>query len=286
MGFGAVTSESLIGWPWPGMLGLHLTLLIVNLPQGVLSFLFLAYNSLFTCMLLGEEWSEYAYKCKPLRVTTLKGKQRSTYRLQLPYKYGIPLMVVSGLLHWLVSQSIFLARILYFNEAGNEDASNSISTVGYSCIALITVICLGSVVIYIGIQIGYRQYKPGMPLVGSSSAAISAACRRPKEDLDASTLPLLWGSVKTEHPTDRCYFTSFEVVKAAWPEQRAKSEASEVDTVEGALEYTHRRAAGARSTSPHLRRIPEESAYRIPLGQTLYYTRRLDPERFWLPATR
>ena len=211
LGFGNVTSESLVGWNIPGSGGLLLNVLVANSPQALLSFLFLTYNGLYTCMLMAKEWSDYAYERKTLRVTNPVGDQRSTYRLQLPYRYGIPLTVLSGILHWLVSQSLFLARVAGFDD-GVEDTYNSLSTVGYSCVAIITVIILGAIVIVIGILNGFRKYRPGMPLVGSCSAAISAACHRPKEDIDAATLPVLWGAVngREEGAVGHCCFTSFE----------------------------------------------------------------------------
>ena len=212
LGFGTVTSESLLAWNKPGSGGLILTVLLANSPQALLSFLFLTYNGLYTCMLMASEWSDYVYERKPLRVTDPVGDQRSTYRLQLPYRYGIPLTVLSGTLHWLVSQSLFLARAVAFDSDGVEDTRSSISAVGYSCIAIIFVIILGAVAITFGIWNGYRTYRPGMPLVGSCSAAISAACHQPKEDTDAATLPVLWGAVggQDEGPVGHCCFTSFE----------------------------------------------------------------------------
>ena len=212
LGFGAVTAESMISWNAPGSKGLLLTVLVANSPQALLSFLFLTYNGLYTCMLMADEWSDYAHDRKPLRVTNPIGVQRSTYRLQLPYKYGIPLTILSGTLHWLVSQSLFLARVASF-EDGEEDTYGSISTVGYSCIAIITVIILGFIVVALGILNGFRKYRPGMPLVGSCSAAISAACHRPRQDHEAAALPVLWGVVNSqvEGQIGHCCFTSFEV---------------------------------------------------------------------------
>ena len=188
-------------------LGIIPTVLVVNVPQILLSFSFLGYNGLFTCMLLADEWNGYSSERKPLRVTSPKGTQRSTYRLQLPYKYGIPLLVISSTLHWLVSQSVFLAIVVQID--GTEVRVDN--TMGYSCIAIITTIFLGSIVVIVGILIGFRRYKPGIPLVGSCSAAISAACHQPKEDEDAADKPLMWGVVSTKNGVGHCCFTSFEV---------------------------------------------------------------------------
>lgn len=170
LGFGAVTSESLVfSMDRPGAGGLLANVFVANSPQVILSFLYLNYNGLFTCMLLASEWSGFAHERKYLRVTSPVGKQRSSYRLQLPYIYGIPLLIISGTLHWLVSQSIFLARIEIFDISGTK-LPHTISTCGYSLIAIITVIALGSVVVLGGIVNGFRVYDAGMPLAGSCSA--------------------------------------------------------------------------------------------------------------------
>jgi len=212
LGYGTVTSEQIITrTKLRGSNGLILTILIANSPQALLSFLFLTYNGLYTCMLLADEWNGYAHKRKPLRVTSPVGEQRCTYRLQLPYRYGIPLLILSGTLHWLVSQSLFLARVTAFTSDGAEDIVGSISTLGYSSIAIMTVIIYGTIVVLIGIGMAFRRYKPGMPLVGSCSAAISAACHRPNDDVDASRKGVMWGVVSVGNGIGHCCITSFEV---------------------------------------------------------------------------
>lgn len=93
LGFGTVTVESLI-YLYLKDNQIILTIIIANSPQLLLSFLYLTYNGLFSCMLLADEWNDYAHSRKPLRVTQPSGNQRSTYRLQLPYRYSIPFRVI------------------------------------------------------------------------------------------------------------------------------------------------------------------------------------------------
>ena len=210
IGLGTVNQSSMIIMN----LGLIPAVIVVNSPQLLLSFLFLTYNGLFTCMLLSDEWNGYAYEHKSLRVTNPIGTQRSTYRLQLPYKYGIPLLVISGTLHWLVSQSLFLALVIQINSSGHEENLDQIlvrTPMGYSSIAIIITIFFGSIAFLLIILNGFRRYKPGIPLVGSCSAAISAACHQPKDDHDAAIKPLMWGVVSTKDGVGHCCFTSFEV---------------------------------------------------------------------------
>lgn len=84
------------------------TLIWVNVPQLILSFLYLTVNALHTQLQVEQEWNSYSCQYAPLRVSYPTGDQISTYRLQLPYKYSVPLIAVSILLHWLVSNSLFL----------------------------------------------------------------------------------------------------------------------------------------------------------------------------------
>ena len=219
LGFGTVTSQELITlFSFHGPSGLILTILIANSPQILLSFIYLTYNGLFTCMLLAEEWSGFAKERKKLRVTTAKSGQHSTYWLQLPYRYGMPLLIISGTLHWLVSQSFFLARVNVINADGTPDTSDDISVLGYSNISIIFTIGLGCIVVVIGLAHGFRKYSSGMPVAGSCSAAISAACHPPDGDTKASSKPILWGVVGSGgirdyegRPIRHCSFTSFEV---------------------------------------------------------------------------
>ena len=112
LGFGVVNSNMLFnGGNEQGGGGLASSVLFANMPQVVLSFVYLSLNAFVTCMLLADEYSRYEVHRRPLRVTTPVGKQRATYWLQLPYTYGLPLIATSATLHWLISQSLFLVRV-------------------------------------------------------------------------------------------------------------------------------------------------------------------------------
>ena len=221
LGFGATSGSTLIEFKSSMQSSLVAMVMLANSPQLVLSILYFNYNSLFTCMLLAKEWSGYAHKRKGLRVTAPRGEQRSTYRLQVPYRYGVPLLIFSGLLHWLVSQSLFLVRASAFNDAGDLDPKYDISTCGYSPSAILVTIIVGIVILVLVFVNGFRSYSPGMPLAGSCSTAISAACHPPKGDENPSTKTLMWGLCNQDtssngeengqSSSDRFSFTSFEV---------------------------------------------------------------------------
>lgn len=160
-------------------------IVLTNLPQVLLSFIYFTYNALFTCMLLGEEWAKFVYERKTLRVTCPVGKQRSTFWLQLPHSYGIPLLVMSMVLHWLVSVSFFVVRItlrdpsnLTQNPSFENTNGKELLTCAWSSIAIITAMIFGAILLLLLCLSGCRRYKPGMPLAGSSSAAVQLATRQ------------------------------------------------------------------------------------------------------------
>lgn len=169
-------------------------------------------------MLLAQEWNHYAHNRKPLRVSSPIGRQRSTYFLQLPYKYAIPLLIVSGTLHWFVSQSIFLASVESYDPDGVLDLRFSYSTCGYSPMPIIGVIILGSLLVIFGLVMGSRTYEPGIPLAASCSIAISAACHVPEQELELhpEQAPLQWGVVPgvfDERGNPHCSFSSQPVTQ-------------------------------------------------------------------------
>jgi len=71
----------------PIRLPLFAAALVANMPQVIVSYFYMAFNSLLTCMVSGHEWLQYAKNRRPLRVSSPEGQQKSTYYLQLPYIY-------------------------------------------------------------------------------------------------------------------------------------------------------------------------------------------------------
>lgn len=211
LGWSAIDSRAMIysGLPQDGASGLVSSVLLANLPQAIVSFNYLLYNSLMTALFLAKEWSNYAFHRKALRVTTPHGSQRSTYYLQLPLRYSAPLLAISAVLHWVISQSIFLARIEVYDD-GKKVNSSSASSVGYSCPPILTAIIIGIVLSIGAIAMGFRRLKGAMPVASSCSVAISAACHRPKNDIDAAYLPVQWGEIKNDmvDETGHCCFTT------------------------------------------------------------------------------
>lgn len=98
---------------------------------------------------------------------------RESYFLQLSYRYGIPLTVLSGTLHLLVSQSLFVVSIDTYTWGGRETAT--LNKCGFSPTAMLAVMIAGVLMIVAVVGLGRYHYVTSMPLAGSCSLVISAA---------------------------------------------------------------------------------------------------------------
>jgi hypothetical protein len=164
-----------------------------NMPQVFLSMSYLNLNTICTSMASTAEWNSFATSRKGLRVTKPFGEQRSTYFLQLPYKWALPLMVFSGCLHWLLSQTFYLIRIDFFNRKGELEKWTSACGISFS--SLLT-FCLVALVVVCALRwVGRRPMYPKLPLAESCSLMISAACHPAPDEVDAHLAKVKWGVV-------------------------------------------------------------------------------------------
>ncbi|KAI1746556.1 hypothetical protein F4782DRAFT_544181 [Xylaria castorea] len=228
LGFGALTQYSylVIGLPRADPAGLITNVLLANIPQLVLSVLYLFLNSMLSTYLVQHEFSHMhrADYRKTLRVSEPVGIQRSSYFISLPWRYGLPLYGSSTLLHWLVSQSLFLARITALNPDGTLDTTNSFSTTGNSPIAIIITMIVSFLILLAIVCLGFRKYDGTMRMVSTNSLAISAACHVPGGDkTHGYQLPLQWGVVEIDGTgAGHCSFTTAPDKEIKSPQRYAK----------------------------------------------------------------
>lgn len=230
LGVGAVSVRTLIDWQAAGgpttLVG---NVLVANIAQPILSFIYFIYNGIFTCMLAEREWNQLGLKRGGLRITSIpSGSQRSSYFLQLPYRFAIPIMILSGLLHWLVSQSIFLVAVETWDQGVRLDYRSSYHgnailgpdrlTCGYSPIAITLVIMLAVFMMVFGIGMGMKRYGSGIPVAGSCSVVLSAACHVEEEKFTSSKMAwkaLQWGVVRAgaggAHGVGHCAISDAQV---------------------------------------------------------------------------
>ncbi|KAI9888351.1 MAG: hypothetical protein M1814_000558 [Vezdaea aestivalis] len=221
-GFGVTNADTIFvisqGW------GLMANIIVANVPQLLLSVLYVTYNGLFTCQLVTAEWTAFGTRHKPLRVTNPSAGQTSTYYLGLPYTYSVPLLIMSSLLHWLFSRSLFFVNIVFYNSRGQsfrqmstkktQASSTSLPVFNktgayddtipdpataicvYSPLAIVISASLATALIIFGILHGFRRYPRGMPLAATCSASLAAACHpRPEEVPELAFGPIRWGVV-------------------------------------------------------------------------------------------
>ncbi|KAI1660678.1 hypothetical protein F4813DRAFT_378961 [Daldinia decipiens] len=207
-GLGFETNPSMIGhsfWKSQGEGGVDLigNVLVANSPQVIVSFIYLFYNSILTRQLVADEWTRFTRPegKKPLRVTSPVGMQRSSYFLSLPLKYSILLMIGSILLHWFISQGIFVVQTSSFGPGANGERHPEfdVSARGYSALGVLLAIILGAVLVLVLVVNSFaRKFQSvpaGFQLMGMNSSGISLMCQRPEEDFDAHLFPVRIGVV-------------------------------------------------------------------------------------------
>lgn len=201
----------------------YLSVIAANLFQLVFNFFYFMYNGLLTSMSVASELSRYGSARKPLRVSAPIGMQRSSHFLSLPYRFGIPLSICSGLMNWFISQSVFFVRTVAYNSDGTKDppndTPNDTSGVGFSPIGIIFAFSLAvAMLLALGDVAFIKKYPDTMPLMSTNSAAISAACHPPADDIDAYLLPVQWGVISSEDSMiGECSFTTSKDVQAPVP---------------------------------------------------------------------
>ncbi|KAK8166579.1 hypothetical protein IWX90DRAFT_217317 [Phyllosticta citrichinensis] len=98
-----------------------------------------------TSLLLADEWNRFLTTRKALRVSTPRSLQHSSYFLPLPLKYSVSLTVLNTLLHWLVSQCVFVvAFVEYVTPDFAHDHSNDAFIIGFLTIAVVLAIAVGA----------------------------------------------------------------------------------------------------------------------------------------------
>ncbi|KAF2139582.1 uncharacterized protein K452DRAFT_336248 [Aplosporella prunicola CBS 121167] len=200
--------QTLITGPVVSTDSLFNTAMLANIAQPILSCLYFLYNGALTSMCLAAEWDQFGANRKSLRVSGIPtGSQRCSYSLQLPFRFGIPLMAISGALHWLASQCIFMVSIIFV------DQNKSAFILGYSVPAISSLLLLSLIMFAYAGSIASYPLKNGIPVVGSCSAAISAACHPESDGKNPSVcLPVMWGMLKQKGDTEiHCGFTNREV---------------------------------------------------------------------------
>lgn len=114
-------------------------------------------------------------------------------------------MLMSILIHWMLSQSIFVVAV--DKGTGSDETFGTVSdttlysTCGYSPIAIMAVVITSSALFLAVGLTGLRRLPTAMPVVGSCSLAIAAACHTSDNSPrgEEAFVPLRWGATLHSH---------------------------------------------------------------------------------------
>jgi hypothetical protein len=186
---------------------------LANTPQVLLSISYFSINRICTSICAANEWNNYARRKKGLRVTSPSCEQRATHFLQIPFRWAIPLALTSGLLHWLLSQTLFLVRF----EKRRMDGSiypGSTCACGYSALSLSVFTLLFLLLFIVLLALLVMRTTAYVPPAGHCSAVISAACHPPQDDMYAHLGKVQWGAIPNSESEGigHCSLTSGPVI--------------------------------------------------------------------------
>lgn len=158
----------------------------------------------------------------------------------MPWRYGIPLILTVSLLHWSISQSLFVVAAVAYNGDGSVQTPTYTSAYSLEAIivgqytyfltipTLLTKACtiVGTIANYIvAIAVGFtlicallilglRRYPGTIPLASACSAAISAACHPPPGDNETYMFPVQWGVVSYKNGIGHCALSTDRWIEA------------------------------------------------------------------------
>jgi len=195
-------STSFIPGSSGGDAGPHLfpiLVLVANSPQLWLSFGYLLWNNQITRIWMEQEWRSYYGRLHKPRVSykTADRGLRATRWLQLPYWATALLMVINTMLHWLVSQTMFVVEIFGDQNITDSDGNLNYSDfyINYSPLAIMS-IGIGSSILVLSITIYYFiPRKSLMPLMGGSAKLVFESCNGLSWPLPKSGVA--WGDIST-----------------------------------------------------------------------------------------
>jgi hypothetical protein len=119
-------------------------------------------------------------------------------------------MIAMALVHWLISRGIYLVNVRVYDINGVEIPSRARYGRAMSPLPLLLALLLGTAMwITLFILMGKRLGR-GMPIIGTCSAAISAACHPPTEKGVDATRALMYGVVSKERTDPGIAFAAGE----------------------------------------------------------------------------
>ncbi|KAF9696725.1 hypothetical protein EKO04_005443 [Ascochyta lentis] len=191
------------------------TIITANIPQLGFSLLYVFYMNIWSKLLISYEFDRLTRVKKGLRISERpRGQQRASHFFTLPTRYSLPLMAVSATLHYLCSQSLFMARFDGMRD-GEVDSNDQMVRLGYSAAGMIALISVNFAMMVATICIaGFRRLSTGLGEM-SMSVVISAACHVERQEYEPWLQEVQWGDVSNSNSevedgqiVRHCAFTS------------------------------------------------------------------------------
>ena len=181
---------------------LPLQIAIANSPQLWLSVGYLFWNNQITRIWAEQEWRSYAGRRKQPRVsyaTTDKGMRNARW-LTLPYGLSAGLMLISIIMHWVLSQALFVVEVENFSLLpqlnGKPAPFGIIYAICYSPTAIF-VIALLSLILLFALSIYYLiPFRSWMPFMAGSARVVFASCTALPRMLPEDGV--MWGDISDE----------------------------------------------------------------------------------------
>jgi len=181
------------GRPFQEGVSFPVQVIMANLPQVWSTIAYLTWNNQITRIWLEREWRSFyrSHQRPRVSINSREAGIQDARWLQLPYWVTALLMSTSVLLHWLVSQTLFVVEI-YFSNA----TLASVFHLHYSPLALISVGTMAMALVF-GITVYYFiPIRTWMPLMAGSTRVVFDSCfRLPTTGLPRSGIG--WGDVST-----------------------------------------------------------------------------------------
>jgi len=181
------------GRPFQEGVSFPVQVIMANLPQVWSTIAYLTWNNQITRIWLEKEWRSFyrSHQRPRVSINSREPGIQSARWLQLPYWVTALLMSISVLLHWLVSQTLFVVEI-YFSEA----TLASVFHLHFSPLALISVGTMAMVLVF-GITFYYFiPIRTWMPLMAGSTRVVFDSCfQLPNTGLPRSGIG--WGDIST-----------------------------------------------------------------------------------------
>ena len=171
-----------------------LQVVIANCPQLWLSISYLFWNNQITRIYMEGEWRSFYRNAQKPRISYGKAKGevgvRETRWLQLPYTLSFVLIVLNTVLHWLVSQTLFVVEILGTAQDPTPNYYLNFSPLAiFITGAVATLLVLGMTIYY------FIPIRTWMPLMAGSGRGGFEYCVKLEPTLPVAGI--MWGDIST-----------------------------------------------------------------------------------------